>query len=53
VAESASDYRSAENIADEVRRLEKEMRAAAQDLDFEHAAVLRDRIAKLKQYIIL
>jgi excinuclease ABC subunit B len=53
VAESASDYSSAENIADEVRRLEKEMRAAAQDLDFEHAAVLRDRIAKLKQYIIL
>ena len=33
----------------EIERLTKEMRAAAQLLEFEHAAYLRDRIAKLKE----
>ena len=33
----------------ESERLTKEMRAAAQLLEFEHAAYLRDRIAKLKE----
>ena len=33
----------------EIERLTKELRAAAQLLEFEHAAYLRDRIAKLKE----
>ncbi len=33
----------------EIERLTKEMRAAAQLLEFEHAAYLRDKIAKLKE----
>ncbi|MGI6269327.1 MAG: excinuclease ABC subunit UvrB [Candidatus Howiella sp.] len=32
-----------------IRRLEREMREAARLLEFEHAAYLRDRIAKLRQ----
>ena len=33
----------------EIEKLTKEMRAAAQLLEFEHAAYLRDKIAKLKE----
>ena len=34
--------------ADEIRRLEKEMKAAAKMLEFEYAAILRDRIVELQ-----
>jgi excinuclease ABC subunit B len=47
VAEPVADYG---NLSDEelVKRLEKEMHAAAANLEFERAAVLRDEIARLK-----
>ena len=34
--------------ADEIRRLEKEMKAAAKMLEFEYAAILRDQIIELR-----
>ena len=48
VAEPVADYG---NLSDEelVKRLEKEMNAAAANLEFERAAVLRDEINRLKK----
>ena len=50
--EEESDLMAAENedesLAETVRRLEKEMREAAARLDFEVAAVLRDKINELR-----
>ena len=47
VAEPVADYG---NLSDEelVIKLEKEMQAAAMNLEFERAAVLRDEIQRLK-----
>ncbi|MCI0490778.1 MAG: excinuclease ABC subunit UvrB [Blastocatellia bacterium] len=42
------DY-SAENIAETIERLEREMRAAASGLEFERAAELRDKIKYLRK----
>jgi excinuclease ABC subunit B len=36
------------DIPGEIKRLKKEMQAAAQDLRFEDAALLRDRIQELE-----
>jgi len=36
-------------LEEELRRLEKEMAAAAKMLEFEYAAVLRDKIVKLRE----
>jgi len=41
-------YRSLEDIAGEVKALEKQMREAAKALEFEKAAELRDRVRKLR-----
>jgi excinuclease ABC subunit B len=41
-------YRSLEDIAGEVKALEKQMREAAKALEFERAAELRDRVRKLR-----
>ncbi|MFP3941420.1 MAG: excinuclease ABC subunit UvrB [Thermoanaerobaculia bacterium] len=41
--------RSEVPLAERIQRLEKEMRAAAKRLEFEEAAVLRDRIQELKE----
>ncbi len=51
VAESQAQYgkgKHKEDIQEEIRRLEKEMKAAAKLLEFELAAELRDRIQELK-----
>ena len=34
-----------------IEQLEKDMKKAAKDLDFERAAVLRDRIAQIKKQL--
>jgi excinuclease ABC subunit B len=49
VAEAAVDYLTEEGLVEQqVRRLEVEMKAAAKDLEFERAAVIRNRIRALK-----
>lgn len=48
VAEAAEDYVPPEKIPGLVKKLRKEMLAAAKDLAFEKAAELRDRIRKLQ-----
>jgi excinuclease ABC subunit B len=42
---------SKEEIAKTLKRLEKEMRQAAADLQFERAAVLRDEIVLLRKHM--
>ncbi|MSN26982.1 MAG: excinuclease ABC subunit UvrB [Geobacter sp.] len=49
VAETAEEYgASLKDIPKQIRKLRKEMLAAAKELDFEKAAVLRDRVRKLE-----
>lgn len=52
VAEVIEHYGSIEDVADEIQRLEAEMREAARELRFEKAAELRDRIKLLRQIAI-
>ncbi|MFZ5563410.1 MAG: excinuclease ABC subunit UvrB [Thermodesulfobacteriota bacterium] len=52
VAETLSRYGDTDNLDEIVRRLEKEMKAAADDYEFEKAAEIRDRIAALKKLIV-
>jgi len=47
-AESAAKYGTAE-LTRMIRKLQKEMREAAQRLEFENAAKLRDRIRELQE----
>jgi len=47
-AEEEEEYRSAEDVAKAVATLRKQMRAAAQELEFERAAELRDRLQHLE-----
>jgi excinuclease ABC subunit B len=49
VAEEAGAYSSLQQLEEEVKRLDGEMREAARQFEFEKAASLRDRIAKLKK----
>ncbi len=49
VAERAVEYSSAEELEQEIKRLEQEMREAAKQFEFERAAVLRDQVKKLKK----
>jgi excinuclease ABC subunit B len=49
IEEEAAGYTSAEELEKEIERLEKEMRNAAKEFEFEKAAVLRDRVLKLKK----
>jgi excinuclease ABC subunit B len=49
VAEPMQEYRAIKNIPREIEKLKKQMREAAQRLEFEQAAVLRDRIKKLEE----
>jgi excinuclease ABC subunit B len=46
--EPEEKYRSMEELDNDVRALEKQMREAAKALDFERAALLRDRIKALR-----
>ncbi len=49
VAEEAVQYASAEELENEIRRLEQEMREAAHQFEFERAAALRDQARKLRK----
>jgi excinuclease ABC subunit B len=49
VAEEAGKYDSTEEIEAEISRLEKEMKEAAREFEFERAAALRDQVKKLKK----
>jgi len=48
-AEEAGEYVATVDIPTLIARLEKQMRAAAKELDFETAAELRDKIRSLRQ----
>ena len=52
VAEVESTYNSADEMEAEIRRIEKEMRDAAKEFEFEKAAALRDRMKKLKTAVM-
>ena len=45
---SIGDYMPEKEIEKEIKSLEKEMRQAAKDLDFEKAAEIRDAIIEMK-----
>ena len=49
VSEDAGEYVSPRNMEGVIRELEKQMRDAADNLDFETAAMLRDRVIVLKE----
>jgi excinuclease ABC subunit B len=49
IAEEAVTYNSAEELEMEIQRLEREMRQAAKESEFEKAAALRDQVRKLKK----
>ncbi len=51
-AESNRAYGSIEDLEKTIDDLEKDMYAAAKDLEFEEAAVIRDKIAELKRKIV-
>ncbi|MDX1708045.1 MAG: helicase-related protein, partial [Desulfobacterales bacterium] len=53
VADEVTEYRSLEDIDAVIKSLESQMRAAAQELEFEQAAALRDQIQTLKKLIVL
>jgi excinuclease ABC subunit B len=53
VAEEVADYGSLDDLDADIRRMEKQMRQAAKELDFERAAELRDRIRELQKLIVL
>jgi len=49
VAEEIPQYSSAEELEQDIQRLEQEMREAAKEFEFERAAALRDQVKKLKK----
>ena len=53
VAEAIQAYNSLDDIDSAVKSLEKQMNAAAKDLEFEKAADLRDQIRALQKLIVL
>ena len=53
VAEEEEVYSAdPKELAQRIKRLEKEMRQAAQDLEFENAARLRDKIADMREVLV-
>ena len=52
VSERLQGYNSEESLETALKQMEKEMRAAARDLAFEKAAILRDRILELKKTML-
>jgi excinuclease ABC subunit B len=52
VGEPREAYRTIEDMEQSIQKLEKDMLQAARDLEFEHAAKLRDRIQALKERIV-
>jgi len=53
VAEEVAEYGSLDDMDADIRRMEKQMRQAAKELDFERAVELRDRIKELQKLIVL
>jgi excinuclease ABC subunit B len=53
VAETVKEYKSLDDLDGVIKRLEREMKAAAQALEFEKAAELRDEINALQKLIVL
>lgn len=49
VAEGQEEYLSAQQLAERIEQTKKEMRQAAAALEFEQAAILRDRLQTLEQ----
>jgi excinuclease ABC subunit B len=52
VAETLAQYESVEDIDIIIRNLEKEMKQAADELEFEKAAEIRDQIQAMKEMIV-
>jgi excinuclease ABC subunit B len=52
VAETLAQYESEENLDIIIRNLEKEMKQAAEELEFERAADIRDQIQAIKEMIV-
>ena len=52
VAETLSDYESVGDLNEIVTRLEREMKKAADEYEFERAAEIRDRIMELKKLML-
>ncbi|MFO7708965.1 MAG: excinuclease ABC subunit UvrB [Desulfobacterales bacterium] len=53
VADPPAETASVEDLEEQIRGLEIEMRTAAKDLDFERAVELRDRITALRRLLVL
>ena len=49
IEEEVAGYNSAQELEEAIERMEKEMRQAAKEFEFEKAAVLRDQVVKLKK----
>ncbi|MBW2573242.1 MAG: UvrB/UvrC motif-containing protein, partial [Deltaproteobacteria bacterium] len=52
VSEAVAQYDSLDDLDDIMKNLEKEMKAAADELEFEKAAELRDQIEAIKKMIV-
>ncbi|MGA9178135.1 MAG: excinuclease ABC subunit UvrB [Desulfobacterales bacterium] len=52
VAETLAQYESEENLDVIIRNLEREMKQAAEELEFERAADIRDQIQAIKEMIV-
>lgn len=52
VAETLAQYESEENLDVIIRNLEREMKQAAKELEFEQAAEIRDQIQAIKEMIV-
>ncbi|MDH4206208.1 MAG: excinuclease ABC subunit UvrB, partial [Desulfobacteraceae bacterium] len=52
VAETLAKYESVENLDIIIRNLEREMKQAAEELEFEKAAEIRDQIQAMKEMIV-
>ncbi len=52
VADKKEFYKSPEEAEEMIKRLEKEMRAAADRLEFEKAAALRDKIREIEKFVL-
>jgi excinuclease ABC subunit B len=52
VAETLAQYESEENLDVIIRDLEREMKQAAEELEFEQAAEIRDQIQAIKEMIV-
>jgi excinuclease ABC subunit B len=52
ISETVEKFDTLEDIDQRIRQLEKEMQQAAQDLEFEKAAELRDQIKQLQGMVV-